>query len=373
MAPIHVNAKVEENLRLAPESLLQFVPDLGLIIDLTNTDRYYHPSAITNHDVRHQKLMIPGKQTPSHKLAERFCAFVKDFLESNADNDKLIGVHCTHGVNRTGYLICYFMISVMNKSPEEAIQTFSLARGHEIERNNYLSSLKTLPNRETASKLAATERRSSTIEERDVHQKYKHRLSGGFKAISYQEDGGNQHPYSRNHRPHPDEEQYRFQSNRSGGGYQQGSNQHHYSRNHRPHPDEEQYRFQSNRSGGGYQQGSNQHPYSRNHRPHPDEEQYRFQSNRSGGGYQQGSNQHPYSRNHRPHPDEEQYRIQNNRSGGGYQLGSRSYQQDPHQRYQRNWDYSRRNYSERNYSEKNYSERNYSKRNYSEIKYSDQK
>ncbi|XP_032571835.1 RNA/RNP complex-1-interacting phosphatase isoform X3 [Drosophila sechellia] len=184
----HVNAKVEENLRLAPESLLQFVPDLGLIIDLTNTDRYYHPSAITNHDVRHQKLMIPGKQTPSHKLAERFCAFVKDFLESNADNDKLIGVHCTHGVNRTGYLICYFMISVMNKSPEEAIQTFSLARGHEIERNNYLSSLKTLPNRETVSKLAATERRSSTIEdwrkqaadyqrERDVHQKYKHRKS----------------------------------------------------------------------------------------------------------------------------------------------------------------------------------------------------
>ncbi|XP_032571834.1 RNA/RNP complex-1-interacting phosphatase isoform X2 [Drosophila sechellia] len=324
----HVNAKVEENLRLAPESLLQFVPDLGLIIDLTNTDRYYHPSAITNHDVRHQKLMIPGKQTPSHKLAERFCAFVKDFLESNADNDKLIGVHCTHGVNRTGYLICYFMISVMNKSPEEAIQTFSLARGHEIERNNYLSSLKTLPNRETVSKLAATERRSSTIEdwrkqaadyqrERDVHQKYKHRLSGGFKAISYQGDDGKQHQYSRIHRPHPDEEQYRFQSNRSGGGYQLGSNQ------------------------------------------------------------------HPYSRNHRPHPDEEQYRFQSNQSGGGYQLGSRSYQQDPHQRYQRNWDYSRRNYSERNYSErnygernyskKNYSERNYSERNYSEKKYSDQK
>jgi len=67
----HVNAKVKENLRLAPESLLQIVPDMGLIIDLTNTNRYYHPSAITNHDVLHQKLMIPGKQTPSHKLAQR--------------------------------------------------------------------------------------------------------------------------------------------------------------------------------------------------------------------------------------------------------------------------------------------------------------
>ncbi|XP_052838790.1 uncharacterized protein LOC128254045 isoform X3 [Drosophila gunungcola] len=82
----HVNAKVKENLRLAPESLLESIPNLGLIIDLTNTNRYYHPSALTNHDVRHQKLMIPGKQTPNKGLAEKFCGFVADFLESNADN-----------------------------------------------------------------------------------------------------------------------------------------------------------------------------------------------------------------------------------------------------------------------------------------------
>ncbi|XP_017049535.1 RNA/RNP complex-1-interacting phosphatase isoform X2 [Drosophila ficusphila] len=143
----HVNAKVEESLRLAPESLLQSIPDLGLIIDLTNTNRYYQPSSLTNHDVRHQKLMIPGKQTPPRRLAEQFCSYVADFLANNADNDKLIGVHCTHGVNRTGYLICYFMISVMKTSPEEAIQTFSAARGHRIERPNYLQSLKNLPDR----------------------------------------------------------------------------------------------------------------------------------------------------------------------------------------------------------------------------------
>ncbi|XP_017068803.1 RNA/RNP complex-1-interacting phosphatase isoform X2 [Drosophila eugracilis] len=146
----HVNARVAENLRLAPESLLESVPNLGLIIDLTNTNKYYKPSDLTNHNVRHQKLMIPGKSTPAPKLAEKFCRFVADFLESNADNDKLIGVHCTHGVNRTGYMICFFMISVMKSSPEEAINTFSAARGHKIERNNYLISLKNLsPRHET--------------------------------------------------------------------------------------------------------------------------------------------------------------------------------------------------------------------------------
>ncbi|XP_016970346.1 RNA/RNP complex-1-interacting phosphatase homolog isoform X2 [Drosophila rhopaloa] len=190
----HVNARVQENLRLAPESLLESIPDLGLIIDLTNTNRYYHPSALTNRDVRHQKLMIPGKQTPPRALAERFCGFVADFLESNADNDKLIGVHCTHGVNRTGYLICYFMISVMKKSPEEAINNFSAARGHEIERENYLSSLKTLSNRND------NQGRSRSNQSRlEYNSKYTNvrnqprKEYGNYRQQNYQRGGGYYH------------------------------------------------------------------------------------------------------------------------------------------------------------------------------------
>lgn len=33
----------DEQLRLAPLSLLESVPNLGLIVDLTNTNRYYNP------------------------------------------------------------------------------------------------------------------------------------------------------------------------------------------------------------------------------------------------------------------------------------------------------------------------------------------
>lgn len=35
--------------------------------------------------------------------------------------DKLIGVHCTHGLNRSGFLVCRFMIEEMNIPPLEAI------------------------------------------------------------------------------------------------------------------------------------------------------------------------------------------------------------------------------------------------------------
>ncbi|KAH8418697.1 hypothetical protein KR222_011460, partial [Zaprionus bogoriensis] len=136
-----INETVDEGLRLAPQSLLESVPNLGLIVDLTNTNRYYSPQTFRKENVEHQKLMIPGHHTPSKALAQKFCQYVTNFLDANADNDKLIGVHCTHGVNRTGYLICYFMITRMNMSPKQAIKTFADARGHKIERENYTSSL----------------------------------------------------------------------------------------------------------------------------------------------------------------------------------------------------------------------------------------
>ena len=58
--------------------------------------------------------------------------------------DALIGVHCTHGVNRSGYLICRYLIEKMNCEPSKAISKFNLHRGHQMERQNYIDDLKSL-------------------------------------------------------------------------------------------------------------------------------------------------------------------------------------------------------------------------------------
>ena len=57
-------------------------------------------------------------------------------------SDALIGVHCTHGVNRTGYLICRYLIEKLDWDPQKAIDEFKIHRGHPIERQNYLDDLK---------------------------------------------------------------------------------------------------------------------------------------------------------------------------------------------------------------------------------------
>lgn len=51
--------------------------------------------------------------------------------------DKIIGVHCTHGVNRTGFMICDYLVHDLKMHPLEAIQRFEAARNHKIERQNY--------------------------------------------------------------------------------------------------------------------------------------------------------------------------------------------------------------------------------------------
>ncbi|XP_061655167.1 uncharacterized protein LOC133489907 isoform X6 [Phyllopteryx taeniolatus] len=42
--------------------------------------------------------------------------------------DKLIGVHCTHGLNRTGYMICRYLIDVDGMDPAEAIKSGKLSQ-----------------------------------------------------------------------------------------------------------------------------------------------------------------------------------------------------------------------------------------------------
>ncbi|XP_073813603.1 uncharacterized protein [Musca autumnalis] len=134
----------QDDNRFDSKILLEKVPNLGIIIDLTNTNRYYNPKSFEEEGVQHQKLMIPGHVTPPQRLVDKFKDYVKEFLQSNPDNDKLIGVHCTHGVNRTGFLICNYMVSEMAVEPNEAIEKFAAARGHKIERNNYLNALQNL-------------------------------------------------------------------------------------------------------------------------------------------------------------------------------------------------------------------------------------
>ncbi|XP_051906841.1 RNA/RNP complex-1-interacting phosphatase [Hippocampus zosterae] len=120
--------------------------ELGLVIDLTFTTRYYGPQDLPT-SLRCVKIPTEGHVVPADGHILAFKQAVRQFLRDNIHNDKLIGVHCTHGLNRTGYMICRYLIDVDEMDPAKAIKLFNSSRGHNMERSNYIDDLLTGPRR----------------------------------------------------------------------------------------------------------------------------------------------------------------------------------------------------------------------------------
>ncbi|XP_018794677.1 PREDICTED: RNA/RNP complex-1-interacting phosphatase-like [Bactrocera latifrons] len=83
-----VNENVDEQDRLDASILLKSIPNLGMIIDLTNTSRYYTPDCFVKKGLEYNKLMIPGHHTPPPHLVDQFKKLVFNFLNKNAGNGK---------------------------------------------------------------------------------------------------------------------------------------------------------------------------------------------------------------------------------------------------------------------------------------------
>uniref|UniRef100_A0A182IRD5 Uncharacterized protein n=1 Tax=Anopheles atroparvus TaxID=41427 RepID=A0A182IRD5_ANOAO len=138
--PLAKNYAIPDDQRFTPADAMSKLP-LGLIIDLTNTTRYYNPCEFTSQGVEYQKLFVKGHAVPEMSTVRRFNSIVNGFYENASSGGKLIGVHCTHGLNRTGYLVCAYLILEQGYSSNDAITLFNRQRGHKMERANYLESL----------------------------------------------------------------------------------------------------------------------------------------------------------------------------------------------------------------------------------------
>ncbi|XP_052661276.1 RNA/RNP complex-1-interacting phosphatase isoform X3 [Harpia harpyja] len=155
--------------RFSPRDLIKKIKEqkeeLGLIIDLTYTTRYYGPEELPA-TLCYSKILTMGHEIPNRHTIFQFKCVVKKFLRDNKDNDKLIGVHCTHGLNRTGYLVCRYLIDVEGMDPNTAIELFNRARGHPIERTNYIQDLRKRSVKKNSSSAKKNRRRGAKAQAR---------------------------------------------------------------------------------------------------------------------------------------------------------------------------------------------------------------
>ncbi|CAL8092077.1 unnamed protein product [Calicophoron daubneyi] len=128
----------------------QFV---SCIIDLTYT-KYYDPRFLDAEGVRYHKIYVEGHEVPRIEHVKEFARVVDE--ERLRCPDGIIAVHCTHGVNRTGYMICRYLVDVMGYEPSVALKEFAIARGHPVERPNYVDALLSLKPEKTEQKNGCT-------------------------------------------------------------------------------------------------------------------------------------------------------------------------------------------------------------------------
>lgn len=174
--------RVDPEFRFTPEDFLELCEErsfkIGMIIDFTFTSRYYDYLFFEERGIKYKKIPTGGGMIPDDSITSQFHSAVKNFLSKEDDTESLIAVHCTHGVNRTGYIVCHYLITEMNVGIEEAIQDYADARGYPIERPNYLSGLRelNLP-KDSSSRTEVDDESRIELRNKSRYHPYSHRNS----------------------------------------------------------------------------------------------------------------------------------------------------------------------------------------------------
>lgn len=118
---------------------------IGMVVDLTNTDRYYNHNEFKKEGVKHLKIRCQGRDSvPDNESVNQFVFEVAQFLaqqNSQKESKRCVFVHCTHGHNRTGYMVAHYMIRMHFMSVSEAVQKFAEARPPGIYKSDYIDAL----------------------------------------------------------------------------------------------------------------------------------------------------------------------------------------------------------------------------------------
>uniref|UniRef100_A0ACD5WAL3 Uncharacterized protein n=1 Tax=Avena sativa TaxID=4498 RepID=A0ACD5WAL3_AVESA len=118
--------------------------EIGLVIDLTNTSRYYSPAEWTKQGTKHVKIPCKGRDSvPDNESVNEFVYEVMAFLERQKQSrtPKYILVHCTHGHNRTGFMIIHYLMRTHISWVAEAINIFAQRRPPGIYKRDYIEAL----------------------------------------------------------------------------------------------------------------------------------------------------------------------------------------------------------------------------------------
>jgi protein-tyrosine phosphatase len=95
----------------------------------------YDPTSFQNTPISYRKFPTTAKIPPTEEEVVGFIAIVKECIAislAEGIEDAHICVHCHYGFNRTGFVICCWLIEEEGYSVKEALEAFKDARPNGI-------------------------------------------------------------------------------------------------------------------------------------------------------------------------------------------------------------------------------------------------
>jgi atypical dual specificity phosphatase len=116
---------------------------LSYIIDLNRSYDYYNFSELQSQnpglsEIKHRKFPLENAAIPE----ENTLSEIINILNIAHDKKQVVAIHCFHGVNRTGYVLCEFLCRKFRIDGATAIDWFEKARQIKIEHENLTEAIK---------------------------------------------------------------------------------------------------------------------------------------------------------------------------------------------------------------------------------------
>ena len=112
------------------------------VVDISHESPVYDPRGLESGGIEYHKFPTVSKIPPTSEEVKDFITLIDRLRVSSSNNDdRLIGVHCHYGFNRTGFFICSYLIEKEGCSVQQAINMFQEARPPGIRHEHFIDTL----------------------------------------------------------------------------------------------------------------------------------------------------------------------------------------------------------------------------------------
>ena len=114
------------------------------VIDISHESPVYDPKALDNGGIEYHKFPTVSKIPPTPSDVQDFITLVDTLRNQKGSlgtDDRVIGIHCHYGFNRTGFFICSYLIEKEGYTVQDAIDEFQRQRPPGIRHDHFIDTL----------------------------------------------------------------------------------------------------------------------------------------------------------------------------------------------------------------------------------------